>query len=716
MNPNSDKPIDPQQPPVEGAPTLPVSPPLVQEDFGDGQVAGATAFSTDNGLIDDAGMNIEPLDTAAYTSWSDLPVELTALPEDDLDVEATWKQGVQVPMSALKFQGPTGQPGVNVLRAIHEAPPFRPVVCIRGTNILIPFGAVDYRLFSQQDAATEQTVSAAMLALAKAIKAQGNPREIGNWNRVSDLLNVVTSYFNRSLPFTDLSVVKQFDIELVYSSLIAILSMPFFAFSAAGGYVKSLNRKQLQRVWRPAALYSTELQGALMQLYDEIRDLPILDEVMMDRLQSFARLHTSATKDGLWTAIIAQDVAIDDCLWTLTESQQFANGKYSYTKPSYQGIGMLKPYSFLQWLDLFLNAGSTGERYGTTFAFVATVTSYINDVLVPIATQIRTSFSIMLGTARQLEQKGSVKYRRCGEFLPVTGVTQTHLTFVYSEPGFDGIYKERFEYAPFSGDGEDTGGANQSMCSNLAEMLPNAPSGAQRVGSWSFKRPIGPWHTDKSWNLREVAGIGIFKYISYVGASLTGGVGITVPIYSATQVPLSVAGPTPLYDWVDAVYGDVYKDFNYGIITNNNPGLIVQGTYTIAYYGVINPTAPSRMLPVLDAWSGASMHNKIGEGVGGARQQVVLFYTADDDNPSANRCWVQQLAYTAEQLDLTRMWVIPGMVTGQQDLPVFCDTSYRQTEWEDFDITLMNNAYLALSKVMSIPMAKKNAEKQHQTT
>lgn len=662
--------------------------PTSARDFGDGFVTSAPELRHDEAITTPTHF-LEDQDTLQFTNYAAEPT----IPAPNTGSQRNFQLVVSAAPTSVADTTFTPGGSTAAYADIYQSNKKlngtqRPTAIVRGSNVLCPLGASYFQSLVKGASKIESTVDNTMKTLSTLLNTKGSFREIQNWRRISDLKNVVISYFNRSIPFTDLTTGQRFFLEYKYTSETAACCMPIYAFAAASGYLKWLDDHQMQFDNSKAAnLYSARIQKMLLQIFSALDKLPVIDELHFTRLQSFARLHTSSDKTGMWGVIMQQDVITDMCYWA-SGMDAITAGNYVWTYTNVDTAKSGVPLSFMQWVQAFLNADEDS------------IITWLNQY-VALASSIRSNYDILLGCAMQLQLKGSVKYKYVLDFIPATGMAKLFVNIDSVEPSFDPDYKERFEYAPTGALQEDPSGTNTVYRSCLA-VLPDAATDDLSYSS-AFLRPVGPWHDKDSWGVSEVVSIGCFKPATEAGSSSTAGDGTfsIVLLNQASTLTSDIPATNALF--VDAIFGDMYTASTFIRATDSvGASARLTGSPIIWYYGYNGPYAP--------VFEWVSLVTP-GLRVPATGQPAAYWLIPGNDGQGLlHYLRTQAIAYTLEQMDLTNVVLYTYLTTGQADVPLMVDTSYRQSVWDTFDITLVENTFAASIENLAIQVKRKNVQ------
>lgn len=635
------------------------------------------------------------------------------------------------------------RPSQQVKPAIHRA----------GTNVLIPFGASEFkRLVSLQFADGDQlptggpseeekwsAIEEKMDVLKGSINTRGSFRELRNWKRLSTLKEDVITYFNRSIPFTDLSTARRFAIELCYASDLGMLHVQFNAFASVLGYYKFLNKHNLGFKARRYLknLLSPEVTSTYTQLYDAIAKLPVVDPTLHERINHLAALHTSRKKSGMWPCILLQDVVVDP-LWRLRGLDVKSSAAYRCTTAATESdiVATTQIFpTFLQGMAV-VEARAGGTEPNPNYD-EKTLLQWLNNLL-GFAQSIPSRYSMLLGAMKQLTLKGAVKYPMLQEYLPVKSVSNTCIEFATMYPGFNAYYKERFEYRPMkvAYETDGTTGNNRSMHFNLAD-LPSAVADAISQRTATFARPVGPYHGADSWRMDELADIGLFKEVTqntdlpfrrwaFAMSKTTQSGGSVVDNAPGTPGQKELMGmevETNVYSscgWVDALYGDEYLQFgiNLPALSSGNP-TIDFGEHIALIGGAdskgksddveISPDAPYLTLLYSPSMSLGDVGSKTSQPTR-CIANGASFSDLETDAFASARI-TQFMAYLANQEDCTRFVGYVNPMTGKRERVLYVDTGYCQTQWLTISVDVLNSVLYAASVKLALPNIKQNIPK-----
>lgn len=685
------------------------SPSTSQVDFGDGRARGASSemIAVKDGLSDFPDL-VKDQQTFGFTNYASEPTlstQKTPL-NSDMPYRAA-SNGTAYDLYA----------GRNMTKE-------RPALVKKGTNILIPFGALEF-LASIGDtplATIPSTVEVAMDQLTGSITSKGNYREVNNWRRIQDLKNTVISYFNRSIPFTDLPAGNRFAIEMCYMRELAHAAMAFRAFDNVIGYYRWLDKHRMQYYAAALApLYDATTQSKLLMIYNEVKDFPVLDEVLLERITHLGKLHTSCETSGMWGTILFQDVAISG-LRSLQVKVTNSGYECDTSVPSIEGTWGF-PLTLAAWMDVFTSGQS------------ALIAEVLQQLLSRIS-NVRRNYSILLGCAMQLKNKGSVKYSNLGQYLPVKGYDSLHLTFECCEPTFDYAYKERVEYSPFLFPVEDGSGANVTVGGCLLQRGAGAVgvSGADPLRvNWSdyapnarYQRPVGPYHREDAWGLAETVEIGIFKLLAQGVAPAV----LNTYFFDPEAEQISLHPSFDGYDapgantidvtgnsfWVDGYFGDVYTPVMYNIPRSLSLALTTHSAIAIyllnAPNGVYAPNfgLQGETMNVGTSTGALTGAQSIITGVSGTPEQVdtpCFLYMPGGLTGWGSFAIANYVARLINDADLTNAYLTCKRAATVADVLSYIDTEYRQSVWVDYDITLLDNVLYTSSASLAIPMAAK---------
>lgn len=725
---------------AHGVPGSTASPhPTSQKDFGQGAITGKPSLAYDEEKYSDVSV-LDNMDTLQWTEYD-------ALPTTTQNFEAGSVYGFDpnydnYPITP-SFPSAAGFSAVSYMARKTPESMARLSIARKGTNILTPMGGDTFlRAVGYSGAATSttrvssipDTVEAEMNGVVGSLQTPGSFREVRNWQRIDDLRNTIIGYFNRSIPFTDLDTPSRFAIEMCYTADQANVMLPLIAYSMIGGWYEFLDEHDVQYDNSELKLlYDPDVQDVITQIYSAVFDLPIVDEVMFERMSSLARACTCAEKSGAWPTVLMQDLMVNPC--DQLRGLSFSTSRYNTTLDAsvyvtssdsvfnFATTGL--PLTLHEWMSAFVNSQvSTSDRKSLLL-------NSLNRIL-GLAQSMRSNYAILLGAAMQLENKGSIKYARFKDFAPVKSLQTLYVEFIFMKPAFNYSHKERFEYAPITRRFETANGSNQTLVC-LPAQLPSADVRGTS-GNMVFFRPAGPYHQDKAWGIDECADIGLFKPRAnsinpFFAASRTmDGVSAADTNFTASASSIPV---TPYIEtnrepsiWVDALYGDWYTE-----------QLLVAHSKAIVG-GDINMTLTQTMELFFHALGGVyttPLNNLVHIGTDSTRP--VIYVSSDQQPPSFTPAMVRPgllLAITSQasdarfvssamqflvnvlnQMDCTMYaFLVDPAVVGSQEMPVIVDTNYRQTQWVPFNIGLVNNLLYTASLKLVLKMQKKNVAKQ----
>lgn len=695
------------RPPIKDEGAESQQPSTSEVDFGSGSnVCRQDFLGVREAVLTERRM-VEAVKTMAFTNYASEPMVTSDLSSP----QWTPIPGASVPFGEVEAS--TGY--TNIAGGRRMSKMARPVRMSRGQNILVPFGAYTF-LSRITEAVTDPAALATattdtMERLTGSILSGGSLREVRNWRRINDLKNTVVSYFNRSIPFTDLSTSVRFAIEMAYTRDLGLVLLPFLAMANVYGYYDWATGHNLQFRNRDLLnAYDPDIQGIFVQIYSAIKGLPVVDEVFFDRLTHLSRLHTSAEESGMWGTIITQDVAIAPMHLLQINGKQ---GGYDYTTdlPNISSflstsVSTLIPTQVAGWEHLITSGQKTD------------LVAHLSAIL-SIAEGLQSRYSILLGAAMQLAQKGSVKYHYVDEYVPATGIDILHLKFVSATPVFDYAYKERFEYAPQEAIVE-VGSDNVRVSSVLATLPLASTILYDSSQQWKFRRPVGRYHGNDAWDISECIEIGMFKGSGAINAGsisspaqfylrLYRDVSPAITITSITDVGVLTPGL-----WIDAYYGDCYAILdNSPYVRNTGNGFRTANSVLpiIWFYGVGGPYLPA-LREILLSDFGANPAALDFHAPTATAEFLLPYFTSAQMQGLGAPLLTQAMSYLLNQMDITNILLATRQAAGTTDVVMYLDSAYRQEIWDDFDIALVDNVLYTSSFNLAIPLARKNTAKQ----
>lgn len=407
----------------------------------------------------------------------------------------------------------------------------RPFSIMRGTNVLIPFGA-SYSatvtaaggegVTDPKPITTLNTLNLGELeSFSGNFRSRASLRECRNYKAFGEMKDAIISYRSRSIAYTNLSQSDMFALEIQREAAMANAAMPLFAACAARSYLKMLTQRGYKfnscitsLVTDPDVLKEEYL------LYVNLKNMKTFDPTLWTRLGMLTKLHQGSMKNGLMPNLIIQDVVVTGLpKYKPNVSISATSGSYNIKIPDvfnyFDSNGIGNKISFARLVSMYLPWSRRG------------VTSY-KDLLIKVLTKaqelanaIVNGMKIITGAIDVIEANRGAKFDTIDQYLPIKGV---HLKdgscvvdFEDDPPVFSYYYKERFEYAPVSYYGEDATGANTVLFTyNLAMIrypafVQISPFSKSYVPS-TYLRPVGPHKGEEVWKTDEIAYIGVYKH------------------------------------------------------------------------------------------------------------------------------------------------------------------------------------------------------------